>query len=90
MDTDATKFDLLAPTVVRPRRTTGAAGAPPGPEVGIVRQFPFSSSAQRMSVICRTLGRPHMDLYCKGAPEKVEALCRLGSGELLLTTAGGE
>ncbi|XP_035227612.1 probable cation-transporting ATPase 13A3 [Stegodyphus dumicola] len=44
-------------------------------EVGIIRQFPFSSGLQRMSVICRTLGSKHMDLYCKGAPEKISSLC---------------
>ncbi|KAF0294031.1 putative cation-transporting ATPase 13A3 [Amphibalanus amphitrite] len=91
VETDATKFDLLAPTVVRPRRALAAGAPQPAPdellpdqmtpEVGIVRQFPFSSSSQRMSVICRTLGRRHMDLYCKGAPEKVEGLCRPESGE---------
>lgn len=44
-------------------------------EVGIVRRFPFSSSLQRMSVVCRTLGRRYMDLYVKGAPETIQPLC---------------
>ncbi|CAG0881036.1 unnamed protein product, partial [Darwinula stevensoni] len=44
-------------------------------EVGIVRQFPFTSSLQRMSVITRTLGKDHMDFFCKGAPEKIASLC---------------
>ena len=42
--------------------------------MGIVRQLTFSSSLQRMSVITRTLGRDHMDIYCKGAPEKIAGL----------------
>ncbi|XP_022236034.1 probable cation-transporting ATPase 13A3, partial [Limulus polyphemus] len=44
-------------------------------EIAIIQQFPFSSAAQRMSVICRTLGKPNMDLYVKGAPEKIASLC---------------
>ncbi|KAL3182625.1 hypothetical protein MRX96_034540 [Rhipicephalus microplus] len=45
-------------------------------EVGIIRQFPFSSFLQRMSVVCRTLGSRHMELYAKGAPEVMHALCK--------------
>ena len=53
-------------------------------EVGIVRQFTFSSGLQRMSVITRTLGLDHMDVYCKGAPEKIYTLCKPGSGSFRL------
>lgn len=49
-------------------------------EVGIVRQFTFSSTLKRMSVIARTLGKSNMDVYCKGAVEVVSALCRPDSG----------
>ena len=52
-------------------------------EVGVVRQFTFSSALQRMSVITRNLGRDHMDVYCKGAPEKIASLCIPQSGLLL-------
>ena len=45
-------------------------------EVGIVRQFTFSSSLQRMSVIARVLGASHMNAYAKGAPEKIASLCQ--------------
>ena len=44
-------------------------------KVGIIRQFTFSSSAARMSVITRTLGENHFDVFTKGAPEKLEELC---------------
>ena len=44
-------------------------------EIGIVKQFTFSSSLQRMSVITRTLGKQYMELYAKGAPEKIASLC---------------
>ncbi|KAI3375135.1 hypothetical protein L3Q82_021654 [Scortum barcoo] len=46
-------------------------------EIGIVRQFPFSSDLQRMSVVVRKLGEKHMEAYLKGAPEVVASLCKL-------------
>ncbi|KAK3561806.1 hypothetical protein QTP86_014386 [Hemibagrus guttatus] len=45
-------------------------------EIGIVRQFPFSSASQRMSVVARILGEKRMDAYLKGAPEVVASLCK--------------
>jgi cation-transporting ATPase 13A3/4/5 len=50
-------------------------------EVGIIRQFTFSSSVQRMSVITRTLGEDGMEVYCKGAPEKIASLCLQDTGK---------
>jgi cation-transporting ATPase 13A2 len=55
-----------------------------GVEIGIVRQFPFTSSLQRMSVITRTLGADHYDLYCKGSPEMILSLSRSESGERIM------
>ncbi|XP_053723574.1 polyamine-transporting ATPase 13A3 isoform X1 [Synchiropus splendidus] len=48
-------------------------------EIGIVRQFPFSSALQRMSVVARLLGEKRMDAYMKGAPEVVASLCKKDS-----------
>ncbi|XP_047446423.1 polyamine-transporting ATPase 13A3-like isoform X2 [Mugil cephalus] len=48
----------------------------PSREIGIVRQFPFSSALQRMSVVVRRLGDKHMDAFLKGAPEIVASLCK--------------
>ncbi|XP_044145360.1 polyamine-transporting ATPase 13A3 [Bufo gargarizans] len=45
-------------------------------EIGIVRQFPFSSALQRMAVVAKVLGEKRMDAYVKGAPEVVASLCR--------------
>uniref|UniRef100_A0A8D3D550 Polyamine-transporting ATPase 13A3 n=1 Tax=Scophthalmus maximus TaxID=52904 RepID=A0A8D3D550_SCOMX len=45
-------------------------------EIGIVRQFPFSSALQRMTVVARLLGEKRMDAYTKGAPEVVAGLCK--------------
>ncbi|KAM7379060.1 hypothetical protein PAMP_004634 [Pampus punctatissimus] len=58
----------IMPTVVRPPKQSC--------EIGIVRQFPFSSALQRMSVVVRRLGEKHMDAYLKGAPEIVATLCK--------------
>uniref|UniRef100_A0A665U7H4 ATPase 13A3 n=1 Tax=Echeneis naucrates TaxID=173247 RepID=A0A665U7H4_ECHNA len=44
--------------------------------IGVVRQFPFSSALQRMSVVVRRLGDKHMQAYLKGAPEMVASLCK--------------
>ncbi|KAG8445117.1 hypothetical protein GDO86_010040 [Hymenochirus boettgeri] len=46
-------------------------------EIGIVRQFPFSSAIQRMAVVARVLGEKRMDAYVKGAPEVIASLCKL-------------
>ncbi|XP_063298835.1 polyamine-transporting ATPase 13A3 [Pelobates fuscus] len=45
-------------------------------EIGIVRQFPFSSALQRMAVVARVLGDKRMDAYVKGAPEVIASLCK--------------
>uniref|UniRef100_A0A1I8F483 Cation_ATPase_N domain-containing protein n=1 Tax=Macrostomum lignano TaxID=282301 RepID=A0A1I8F483_9PLAT len=79
---DYRKFDQLVSTVVRP------PGSEPVDNIdsidpdrlpyqlGIIRQFPFSSSLQRMSVVARRLGADHFTAYVKGSPEMVQALSR--------------
>ncbi|KAK7501877.1 hypothetical protein BaRGS_00006963 [Batillaria attramentaria] len=73
---DTSKYDTIMPTVVRPYSRDTFLGEEHPYEVGIIRQFTFSSSVQRMSVITRTIGKDHMDIYCKGAPEKISSLCK--------------
>ncbi|XP_048833620.1 polyamine-transporting ATPase 13A3 isoform X1 [Brienomyrus brachyistius] len=80
--------DRMMPTVVRPPKQLlpEQAGSDDRDmelqelqssyEIGIVRQFPFSSALQRMTVVTRRLGEKHMDAYLKGAPEMVTSLCR--------------
>uniref|UniRef100_A0A3B4ET50 Polyamine-transporting ATPase 13A3 n=1 Tax=Pundamilia nyererei TaxID=303518 RepID=A0A3B4ET50_9CICH len=79
----------IMPTVVRPPKHIAPEAHQSNPlpqsmelselsacEMGIVRQFPFSSALQRMSVVVRRLGAKHMDAFLKGAPEVVASLCR--------------
>uniref|UniRef100_H3BZC9 ATPase 13A3 n=1 Tax=Tetraodon nigroviridis TaxID=99883 RepID=H3BZC9_TETNG len=64
----------IMPTVVRPPKQLLLPE--PASSPGIVRQFPFSSTLQRMSVVSRLLGEKRMDAYMKGAPEVVASLCK--------------
>ncbi|KAI8795519.1 cation-transporting ATPase 13A3, partial [Biomphalaria glabrata] len=106
---DTHKFDIIAPTVVKPYSADTFLGeeeefeylqreehSPSSTarrwqhslsiqeenntehpfEVGIIKQFTFSSASQCMSVITRTMGENHMDIFCKGAPEKIASLCK--------------
>ncbi|XP_069568613.1 polyamine-transporting ATPase 13A3-like isoform X2 [Brachyistius frenatus] len=73
----------IMPTVVRPPKHNIPEANQNNPltpnmscEIGIVRQFPFSSALQRMSVVVRKLGEKHMDAFLKGAPEVVASLCK--------------
>ncbi|XP_064537543.1 polyamine-transporting ATPase 13A3 isoform X1 [Drosophila montana] len=43
---------------------------------GIVREFPFTSNLQRMSVITRCLSAQGFNVYCKGSPEMLQQLCQ--------------
>ena len=45
-------------------------------EIAIVKQFAFSSGLLRMSVLCKTLGSDCMEVFAKGAPEKIATLCK--------------
>ncbi|KAK8405760.1 hypothetical protein O3P69_001925 [Scylla paramamosain] len=82
----STNYDQVTPTIVKPSHQETYMDPPRHSdmietpfqvpyEIGIVRQFPFSSSTQRMSVIVRVLGQQQMDLYVKGAPEVIMNLC---------------
>lgn len=77
---DDTKYDLLFPTIVRPpirlsqidMNMEGNVSL----EIGIVREFSFTSSLQRMSVITRAITDTHFNVYCKGSPEMILTLCK--------------
>ncbi|XP_054458122.1 polyamine-transporting ATPase 13A3 isoform X1 [Anoplopoma fimbria] len=68
---------LLPPEpAVSPEQDMELYELPSAYEIGIVRQFPFSSALQRMCVVARLLGEKRMDAYMKGAPEVVASLCK--------------
>ncbi|XP_071531027.1 polyamine-transporting ATPase 13A3-like isoform X2 [Panulirus ornatus] len=78
---DTNKYDMMMPSVVRPSApdiviSSENVETEPPLELGILRQFPFSSSLQRMSVITRRLGASNFELYCKGSPEMIASLSR--------------
>ncbi|XP_021372872.1 probable cation-transporting ATPase 13A3 isoform X2 [Mizuhopecten yessoensis] len=73
------RFDMMVPTVVKPHQLKGQLWnkqEATDTEVGILRQFTFESSLQRMSVITRRITSSHFDLFSKGAPEMIASLCR--------------
>uniref|UniRef100_A0AAR5QDK6 Cation-transporting P-type ATPase C-terminal domain-containing protein n=1 Tax=Dendroctonus ponderosae TaxID=77166 RepID=A0AAR5QDK6_DENPD len=80
-----TRFDILAPTIVTPKKEQVLAQLDhPDSEIfadqssyqiGIIREFSFSSTAQCMSVICKDLKKPNMFAFTKGAPEKLYNFC---------------
>lgn len=70
-------YDQMMPTVVRPKPASEdvfSIGDLPL-EIGISRQFTFSSNLARMSVIAKKLRSKNFIILTKGAPEKIEELC---------------
>jgi len=67
-------FDKLSPPTVKPK--TGKQTKHDDYEIGIIKQFPFSSSLQRMSVAVKVLNSDHFVLYVKGSPEKITEMSR--------------
>lgn len=77
-----TRFDNLAPTIVKPKSEDDNGSTSPDSTmdipymIGIIKQHPFSSEAQCMSVIVRIMGHNNMNVFAKGAPEKIQSMCR--------------
>lgn len=70
---DSNKFHMLFPTVVKPpkNRPVENQNLDEDLQIGIIREFPFSSSSQRMGVIIRRLGAQRFEYYSKGSPEMI-------------------
>ncbi|KAF5301425.1 hypothetical protein FQA39_LY02154 [Lamprigera yunnana] len=72
------RYDLLGPTIVRPKSYVDNSLSDISVH-SIIREFPFSSHQQCMSVICRSLENSTMVVFTKGAPEKIAAMCKEAS-----------
>ncbi|XP_022255273.1 probable cation-transporting ATPase 13A3 isoform X2 [Limulus polyphemus] len=71
-------FERLPARIVRPKKKEAAflrMSGMPVTDIAIVRQFPFESLLQRMSVITCKEGSDNFELYIKGAPEMVSSFC---------------
>lgn len=67
---DNNKFNMIFPTVLKPPKNRENQNLD-DLQIGIIREFPFSSSSQRMGVIIRKLGAQHFEYYSKGSPEMI-------------------
>jgi cation-transporting ATPase 13A2 len=86
---ETNNYDKMSPPVVRPPSNFLSSDKTPSmantfennndevfTEMGLIRQFPFSSSLQRMSVIVKELNATRFNLFTKGSPEKIFELSR--------------
>ncbi|XP_018576718.1 probable cation-transporting ATPase 13A3 [Anoplophora glabripennis] len=77
---DNNKFNMIFPTVLKPPKNRPSSQQNlEGLQIGIIREFPFSSSSQRMGVIVRRLNGTHFEYYCKGSPEMILNFVRKAS-----------
>ena len=50
--------------------------APSNLEIALIKQYPFDSAVQRMTVVAKKKGAQYYSVFVKGAPEKVASFCR--------------
>ena len=50
--------------------------APSNLEIALLKQYPFDSAVQRMTVVAKKKGAQYYTVFVKGAPEKVASFCR--------------
>lgn len=74
-DSDCThvdKYNSVSSIVARPpENTSSTKNMNEITEIGIIQQYQFSSSLQRMSVIVRASGSDYFRAYTKGSPEMI-------------------
>ncbi|XP_072748286.1 polyamine-transporting ATPase 13A3 isoform X2 [Anoplolepis gracilipes] len=69
---DVNKYDAVAPVIIKlPENNFTENINEEMLEIGIIQQYQFLSSLQRMSVIVRVLGSDDFRAYTKGSPEMI-------------------
>ena len=56
--------------------------APSNLEIALIKQYPFDSAVQRMTVVAKKKGAQYYSVFVKGAPEKVASFCRPDTSKL--------
>lgn len=75
--THVDKHDAVASMIVAPPQSANWTGSTCDiSEIGIIHQYQFASSLQRMSVITRASGSQDFRAYTKGSPEMIISLSK--------------
>lgn len=74
---ESENFDKLTPTIIRSSNEQR--------ELALVKQIPFSSSMQRMSVVVKGLYDENFMVYVKGSPEKIFELSKPNTSNAFLS-----
>ncbi|XP_069170169.1 probable cation-transporting ATPase 13A4 isoform X1 [Procambarus clarkii] len=67
------EYGMVTPVLVQPKAQEGVDLSQH--EVAILKTFPFESREQRMTVVTMTRNNALLEVFVKGAPEKVISLC---------------
>lgn len=69
---------MVTPVLVQPQSSEDMD--PQQYELAILKEFPFESQEQRMTVVVKGRKISVMEVFIKGAPERVARLCREDTG----------
>ena len=82
-------YGIPTPTLVSPPKGQKHGGntkiggiAPSNLEIALLKQYPFDSAVQRMTVVAKKKGAQYYSVFVKGAPEKVASFCRSETSKL--------
>merc|ERR1711936_1033946 len=80
-------YGIPTPTLVSPPKGTKympgsnkhSGIAPSNLEIALLKQYPFDSAVQRMTVVAKKKGAQYFSVFVKGAPEKVASPCKMST-----------